>query len=264
MDKHPVITLLTDFKIKDGYAGIMKGVIFSINPQCQIIDLAHEVSPQMILEAAFILGYSYRYFPRGSIHMVVVDPGVGGERRPIVVETKENLFVGPDNGVFTYIYQEADSVRVFELARREYFLSEVGNTFHGRDIFSPVAARLSLGIAPEKFGDEIKDFIKKDIPEIRANEREINGEIIYADGFGNLVTNISVKMITDFTRGKIFDLIVGKKRINGILKCYYDAGEGELLAIFGSSGYLEISVNKGSARLELNADRGDSVRIVIN
>ena len=263
MQKPPIITFLTDFDPKDGYAGIMKGVILSINPQCQVVDLAQGITPQEILESAFVLGYSYRYFPKGSIHIVVVDPGVGSKRRPIALEANEHLFVGPDNGVFSFVYKETEVPRVFELSRREYFLPEISDTFHGRDIFSPVAAHLSRGVPLESLGAKIEDFVKIDIPEPRVSKKEIKGEVIYIDGFGNLVTNISRKLIIDFTKQKLSDIIIGKKRLDRILKCYSQAGEGELLGTFGSSGLLEISVNRGSAQLELNVQRGDSVRIIL-
>ncbi len=263
MKKQPIITLLTDFKPKDGYSGMMKGVILSINPQCRIIDLAHEITSQHVMEAAFVLGYSYRYFPKGSIHVVVIDPGVGGERRPIAVETRDYTFVGPDNGVFSLILQEAEAIRVFELSCREYFLPEVSNTFHGRDIFSPVAAHLSRGILLKDMGDEIKNFVRINLPRPRLSGGEIEGEILYIDGFGNLITNIDQQLITDFAGGEPFTVEIGKIRINRVLASYCEAGKGELLAIFGSSGFLEISVNQGNAGMELTAKTGGRMRITV-
>ena len=262
MEELSLITLLTDFKAKDGYIGIMKGVILYINPGCRIIDLAHEIPSRGILEAAFILGHSYQYFPKGSIHVVVVDPGVGSERRPIVMEADEHFFLGTDNGVFSFIHQKSKSFRVFELSRCEYFLPEVSDTFHGRDIFAPAAAHLSRGIPLQSLGNEITDFVRIDIPEPRIGKKEMGGEIIYIDGFGNLVTNLSKKLINDFTRGNIFHIIIGDKRLNRISRCYSEVPEGELIGIFGSAGYLEISVNWGNAELELNARRKDAIKII--
>jgi S-adenosyl-L-methionine hydrolase (adenosine-forming) len=237
-----IITLTTDFGLKDHYVGAMKGVIVSINPDVLIIDITHEIPPQDIFKGAFTLRNFYRYFPEGTIHIVVVDPGVGSRRKPIVLEADKNIFVGPDNGVFTFICHESKSIKAFEISNPKYILSNVSSTFHGRDIFAPAAAHISLGISIEDLGRNVKKNVGLSIKEPEIQRDEIIGEFIYADSFGNLITNIPSDLIKPKSR-----IYIGKRIIDGISKSYADAPEGELLAIIGSSGFLEISVNRGRA-----------------
>ena len=254
-----IITLITDFGEKDEYAGVMKGVILKINPSCQIIDVTHQITPQAITEASFILGNSYPYFPKGTIHIVVVDPGVGSSRRPIVLSVHGHIFVGPDNGVFTTVYLKEGEKRAYELTNKKYFLTNVSSTFHGRDVFAPVAAHLSLGLDPGELGKEISYPITLDdfTPEIFKNQ--IKGKVIHSDRFGNLVTNIQRDVFASFTQGKKFTIRVAYMAVNSISSSYYEGREGDLLALFGSSEWLEISLKNGSAKDLLKSGKGEMV-----
>jgi len=251
-----IITLTTDFGLKDHYVGAMKGVILSINPEAVIVDITHEVPPQDVFCGAFTLRNAYGYFLRGAIHVVVVDPGVGSERKPIVVEADGNLFVGPDNGVFTFVYLESSHYRVFEITTPRFMLSKISSTFHGRDIFAPVASYLSLGVPITEMGKEVEDPVRLHIrkPEVKEKEKEVLGEVIYIDSFGNLITNISPDLLTPYS--KVF---IGKRAIDRIAKSYTEVEPGELLAIEGSSGFLEVSVNRGSAAKKLDVKVGEKV-----
>jgi S-adenosylmethionine hydrolase len=237
-----IITLTTDFGLKDHYIGAMKGVILSINPDALIADITHEIPPHDVFRGAFVLRNFYRYFPQGTVHAVVVDPGVGSGRKPIAVEADKNIFVGPDNGVFTFVYRESKSVSVFEISNPKYILPSVSFTFHGRDIFAPVAGHLSLGVSIEDLGKKLKKPVLLPVKEPKVGREEIIGEVIYIDSFGNLVTNIPANLIEPESR-----VHIGKRIIRGISKSYADVREGEILAIIGSSGFLEISVNRGRA-----------------
>lgn len=255
------ITLLTDFGLKDGYVGAMKGVILSINPEVHIVDITHDVGSQCILEAAFILYTTHSYFPRGSIHLVVVDPGVGTGRRPIGISTKDYLFVGPDNGVFSFILRNNKDAAVFELVNKVYFGKTVSQTFHGRDIFAPVAAHLSLGIPLSKIGKEIRDYHTIELPQPRVSRKILEGQVIHKDRFGNLVTNVSYETFSNFVDNSSFMIKLGSFSTQVIRSAYAEVMPGELLAIFGSTDYLEISENMGDASLRLEMDVGASVTI---
>ena len=190
-----IITLTTDFGGKDAFAASMKGVILKIIPQTQIIDISNEINPQDIWEAAYVLRSAYGHFPKGTVHVAVVDPGVGSGRRPIIVVTESYYFVGPDNGLFTLIYQEAERIRVHHITSTHYYLPNPGPTFHGRDIFAPVAGWLAKGIASANFGDEITDYVKMNIPAPKTTQNSIEGHIVHIDRFGNIITNITYKEI---------------------------------------------------------------------
>ncbi|NOX97245.1 MAG: SAM-dependent chlorinase/fluorinase [Nitrospirae bacterium] len=259
------ITLLTDFGGKDSYVGVMKGVIQGINPQARVIDLCHEVPPQDIHSAAFLLKVSYKYFPRGTIHVIVVDPGVGSKRKIVCLKTSDYLFLAPDNGVLTPIRQEEKIEEIVEVSRQRYFLKEVSRTFQGRDIFAPVAAHLSLGVNPSELGPKVSHFRDLKIPPVHFSEKGLEGEIIYIDRFGNLITNITradLRGLEKKISGKGIRITVGGKEIRKINKSYAESQSGELLAIIGSSHYLEISLNQGNARKVLGLDRGEKLIIV--
>lgn len=253
------ITLTTDFGLKDPYVGIMKGVILSIDPTALIVDINHGISPHNIMEGAFSILQSYRYFPYGTIHVAVVDPGVGGKRRGIVVETDRYLFVGPDNGIFTWIL-EKESVRgVIHLTNKEYFLEEVSRTFHGRDIFAPVAAHLSRGLDPGRLGEPVDDPFRIPLPKPSREGKRIFGEVIYIDGFGNCITNIEEGMIGDKrVLIRVKDLV-----IEGLSKTYEDGRGGVPLALIGSTSFLEIGVYGGSASALLGIGPGERVEVVL-
>lgn len=262
MDQVRIITLTTDFGTRDGYVGVMKGVILRINPQVQLVDLTHEIAPQDIWEAAFVLAASYRYFPPGTVHLVVVDPGVGGERKPIVVEAGDWLFVGPDNGVFGLVYRQERAHRVVEIANPRFLLPELSHTFHGRDLFAPVAGHLSLGVDIAQFGPELKGYQQIDFPEPRVGGKRIEAEIIHVDRFGNLITNLSLEFLGKL-EGRVLKIVAGDWMISGLSRSYAEVKPGELLAIFDSSDLLEIAENLGNAKKRLGLDRGDTIEVII-
>ncbi|HXX34345.1 MAG TPA: SAM-dependent chlorinase/fluorinase [Thermodesulfobacteriota bacterium] len=260
--KRPIITLLTDFGTKDHYVASMKGAILSINPRCLLIDITHQVNPQDIEEGAFILANAYSYFPKGTIHLSVVDPGVGGTRKPILVVTPHYFFVGPDNGLFTLVAQREKIKQVVVLTKKEYFLSKISSTFHGRDIFAPVAAYLSRGVRPDAFGYEIKSLKELGARRPFVKEKKLFGEILHIDAFGNVISNIGEEKLSRFIQGRPIAVRAGSKVISGLKKGYWEGKKGEPMALLGSSGFLEISVKEGNARELLKLKRGD--RIVIS
>ena len=255
----PLITLLTDFGTADYFVGAVKGAILSVNPRVVIADITHEIPPQDVEAAAFTLVASYQTFPAGTIHVAVVDPGVGSARRAIVVSAGKRFFVGPDNGIFTYIYDRHPSHRAFHVTKEKYFRRPTSTTFHGRDIFAPVAAALSTGVKPEKFGDLITDAVRLKtslLPVVQKNGR-IEGRIIHIDRFGNCVTNLTPDLL-----GHDGVLLVKGKQVREFRDFYGEADSaGKLFAIWGSAGFLEISVNRGSAAKILRAKRGDTVTL---
>ncbi len=263
----PLITLTTDFGARDPFTGSMKGVILKINPQAQIIDISNEITPLDIWEAGYVLKSAYSHFPKGTIHLAVVDPGVGSGRRAIIVVTESYYFVGPDNGLFSLIYQEAERIRVHHITADHYFLPHPGPTFHGRDIFAPVAAWLAKGIASGNFGDEISDFVKLNVPTPKIVENGIEGHIVHFDRFGNIITDITFKEIQLFLdKGSDLDVssvIIAGKEIMGLNKFYAESTPGTLGAIINSSGALEIFLYKQNARTNLSVKRGETVLFTI-
>lgn len=259
--RNPIITLLTDFGIRDHYVASLKGVILGINPRCSLIDISHQVSPQDIIEGAILLANVFSYFPKGTIHLAIVDPGVGSQRKPILLKTKNYYFIGPDNGIFTKV-AEKDIVNYgIELTNKKYFLKDISKTFHGRDIFAPVAGYLSLGVKPEVFGKKINEWVKIGFKEPIIEGNKLIGEIIYIDNFGNLISNIDQNRFKNFIMSFRFNIKIGKKSISEIKNGYWEGREGEIIALFGSSGYLEISVNHGSAQKRLKVNRGDYILV---
>jgi S-adenosylmethionine hydrolase len=253
-----IITLTTDFGIKDPFAGIMKGVIAGINPDAVVIDLGHGVAPQNIREAAFILFISVPYFPRGTVHTVVVDPGVGGRRRAIAVETEDYLLVGPDNGVLSWALRDGQRAIVGEIVNPEYIRHEVSATFHGRDIFAPAAAYLSAGVPVRDMGRAVDDPVRLPFPEADVGDHEIRGEILYIDRFGNLITNIFPK-----DPRSVKEITIGGTTIRGLVGSYGQGREGEVIALVGSANFIEIAANRGSAADEIGASVGDEVRVLV-
>jgi len=260
--RKPIITLLTDFGSKDHYVASMKGVILNINPQCTLVDITHEVRPHDIEEGAFILANTYSYFPKGTIHLSIVDPGVGGTRRLILLVTQNYFFVGPDNGLFTLVAQREKVKQVVVLTQQKYFLPKVSMTFHGRDIFAPVAAHLSLGIKPNAFGYEINSLEKIGFQKPIIKEGKLLGEIFHFDTFGNLVSNIDKEKLFQFIKGRPFVIRAGRKTIHGLKKGYWEGKKGEPIALLGSGGFLEISIREGNAQKVLKVKRGD--RIIVS
>ena len=243
--KKKIITFITDFGTKDGYVGAMKGVCLSINPNVLLIDISHDIPPQDIVSAAFCLETAYSYYPDNSIHVVVVDPGVGSFRKPIIIEMNNQFFVGPDNGVFSLLFKKM-LYKSYHISNQDYFLSNVSNTFHGRDIFSPIASHISLGVLPKNFGKETDNLLDLDIPEIKIKDNSIIGKIITVDRFGSLITNIRKKDL-ELLKSERVKVFINNKDLGEIKLIYSDVLKGMPLALFGSKDYLEISVNQGSA-----------------
>ncbi|MFQ6032938.1 MAG: S-adenosyl-l-methionine hydroxide adenosyltransferase family protein [Candidatus Zixiibacteriota bacterium] len=253
-----IITLLTDFGTKDGYIGAVKGVIKRINPQAEIVDITHDVDSYDVLGAAFALNNSYRYFPKGTIHLAVVDPGVGSLRQPILVGTKDFFFVGPDNGIFSFIYQREDLTDIIVISNKNYFLAELSRTFHARDIFAPIAAYLSLGIKTDEFGAPAKECVKLIVSQPQSKGKSLKGQIIHIDRFGNLITNISADLLK---KKQNLEIILGKRKIKKMTRSYFEIEEKRLGALIGSSGFLELAINQGNAQKLLRAKVGDRIRI---
>ncbi|MFH1242119.1 MAG: SAM-dependent chlorinase/fluorinase [Pseudomonadota bacterium] len=242
-----IITLTTDFGLRDPYVGIMKGVILSINPEARVIDISHQVTAGNAFQASGLIQEAYPFFPRGTVHVAVVDPGVGGERRPILLDTGEYLFVGPDNGLFWPIIERLTDATVIHLRNEKYFLPKISRTFHGRDIFAPVAAHLSRGVDTREMGTEIRDPVQPQLPRPIRKGDLLSGQVVRVDHFGNLITNIHRRELEEFLGNETPVIQVGNQTIEGIQKTYNEAGPGEALALIGSSEYLEIAVNLGRA-----------------
>jgi S-adenosyl-L-methionine hydrolase (adenosine-forming) len=248
----PLITLLTDFGSSDPFVGVMKGVIFDICPDAVTIDLSHEVHPFEIAEGGFLLAQSWPHFPNGTVHLAVVDPGVGSRRRPVVVEAGGHFFVGPDNGLFSMVFAAALS-NVRHVTASKYFRDPVSSTFHGRDIFAPVAAHLANGVTAAKFGRTITDYTRLDFfRPVRSAKRAWTGTILHIDRFGNIVTNFLAEQF----RERMLEMRTGLQSVNRAAEYYADVPFGELFVVAGSSGFLEISVNQGSAARVLGVGLG--------
>jgi S-adenosyl-L-methionine hydrolase (adenosine-forming) len=253
------ITLTTDFGAGSPYVAAMKGVMLGINPAARLIDLSHEVSPQDMTHGAVLLAETTTWFPAGTIHVAVVDPGVGTARRLLHARIGDQNYLAPDNGLLSLLAKRTRPVRIVELANSEYWLPAVSNTFHGRDILAPVAGQLSLGLEPERLGPIVSDLIMLDWPEAKAGDRRIEGEVRWIDHFGNLITNIPSSMLE--SAGPHSDLRIScfGKQIHGTISSYGARTPGELTALVGSSGFLEIAVVNGSAAKMLNAAAGAPV-----
>ena len=257
-----VITLTTDFGYQDPYVGIMKGVIAAINPKVQVIDLTHGVPAQNVMAGALILQHSVCYFIAGTIHVVVVDPGVGGVRKPILVEQEDNYFVGPDNGVLSLALDDKAPKRIIELTNAEYHLEQVSHTFHGRDIFAPVAAHLSLGIPITEFGKPLDTLVNLYMPQVLCSENRLVGEIIYADSFGNLFTNIRARDLTGFPVDRL-QVAFRDVQLSGLVANYANVSGGAFACLLNSWGLLEIAINKGNVLERTCAKIGDKVIVTV-
>ena len=260
--RQPLITLLTDFGSRDTYAGVLKGVIASICPEAAVVDLTHAVAPQDIRAGAFHLLVACPYFPAGSVHLAVVDPGVGTDRRLIAVEAGGHRFVGPDNGLLRWIVEwlAADSWRAVQLTEPRYWLapaSEVSHTFHGRDIMAPVAAHLAAGMALEQLGSPIGALGGAPLPLPTRDGGRLRGEILHVDHFGNAITNVRREHLT--APGGALRVGIGPHSLCGPVESYAGAGVGEPLVIWGSAGFLEVAVREGSAAGVLGIRSGDAV-----
>jgi S-adenosylmethionine hydrolase len=252
-----LVTLTTDFGLSDHYVGVMKGVILRCHPGARIVDLCHLVEPYDLTGACLTLAASYSYFPPGTVHVVVVDPGVGGPRRAILAEAGEWLFLAPDNGVLELVYRR-HAARVRELRHEQFALEPLSHTFHGRDVFAPAAGLLAKGTPAEELGDPIQDFVRLPLPGPRPIAGQgIEGIVLKVDRFGNLITNLQPGDLPP-----AFVLTVGEAKVRTLRPAYEDAAPGEMFTIIGSSGYVEISINQGSAADAAQAGAGSVVEVV--
>ncbi|OGC76702.1 MAG: hypothetical protein A2145_06830 [candidate division Zixibacteria bacterium RBG_16_40_9] len=252
-----IITLTTDFGENDYFVGAVKGVILSINPKVKIVDITHQLPTFNPISAAFTLKNFYNYFPAGTTHLAVVDPGVGGKRRPVLVQTEKYSFIGPDNGIFSWIGEPFK--RIIHLNNSKYFLSPVSSTFQARDIFAPTAAYLSLGIEINQFGKPLEKIVKLEIPKVQFKKNKTIGEIIHVDNFGNLISNIRPENL----KAGIRAIKIKGRKILKISQTFSRAPRNEILTYWGSAGFLEIGVNCGSAAQILKAKIGEKVEIVL-
>jgi len=262
--RYPVITLTTDFGGADHFAGAMKGVILGIAPRARIVDISHEVPAFAVTGGAFAIAQAYRYFPPKSIHVVVVDPGVGSARRSILAEAGGHYFIAPDNGVLSMVFaREAGAEKVRHITAARYFLQPLSQTFHGRDVFAPVAAHLASGVPPARFGKRIGDYIRLDFfrPN-RTGKRVWTGLVLHIDRFGNLVTNLHIDEFPG-VRTRPFELNVGLEKLTRLAENFSAGQPGELLVIPGSSGYLEVAVREDSAARRLGCAAGAPVELVL-
>jgi len=255
------ITLLTDFGYSDPYAAAMKGVILRINPEAAIVDITHDVTPHNVDEAGFIIESLYKYFPDGTIHVVVVDPGVGSERAILVVQTSNYIFIAPDNGVLKYIFNGEEGFKVYRLKEGSIPSDDISSTFHGRDIFAPLAARISLGEPIDSLCRPFSGFLRGEVKRPVIDRDRIVGQIIYVDRFGTCVTNIEECMLGNRNVKRIE---AGLCRIDRMSSKYVDVPKGSPLALIGSSGRVEISINQDSAKERFGLNVGDRVVVTLN
>ena len=257
-----LITLTTDFGTTDHFAGTMKGVILGIQPGAQIVDITHEVQAFEVSDGAFTIAQAYRYFPKGAIHVVVVDPGVGSARRPILAEMAGQFFIAPDNGVLSIVF-EKEKPKVRHITNQRYFLKPVSRTFHGRDIFAPVAAHLASTIEPAKFGKLITDYLRLTFHRpFQTGKSAWTGSVLKVDRFGNLITNLHVDDFPNF-RTRPFRLLAGRQPITRLALTFTECGPEELFVLVGSSGYLEVATNQGSAARILGCGAGSQVELTM-
>ncbi len=258
-----IVTLTTDFGGSDHFAGTMRGVILGVNPSAQVVDLCNAVNSFDVLDAAMTIVQAYRYFPPDTIHLVVVDPGVGSPRRPLLLTTSKHYFIAPDNGVLSLVIEQEERVSVRHITAEHYFLRPLSNTFHGRDIFAPCAGWMSKGVEPDKFGDEITDYVRFSLPKPKAiAANALKGVVLKVDKFGNMITNL-----TPENAPAAFDaqarprITVGTAPVAALRGSYAEGQPGELFAMLNSMGFLEIACNRGAASQLAKAGRGAEVLI---
>ncbi len=265
MPSRPIITLTTDFGTNDHFVGAMKGVIVDIVPDVQIVDISHAVQAFDVLDGALAISQAYSYFPTGTIHMVVVDPGVGTARRPILASSDGYHFVAPDNGVLSMVYAKEERIHVRHITSEHYFRQPVSNTFHARDVFAPVAAYLAKQVDSHKFGDEIEDYVRFAAPKPKATgEGRIRAVVLKVDRFGNLITNVTPEdapML--FAESATFKIVVGSREITEIRKNYAEGAPGQVFGILGSMGFLEIVANRAAAAQLTGVGKGGEVSIFL-
>ena len=252
-----VITLTTDFGLRDGYVAAMKGAILAIAPDVSLVDVTHQVSPQDVATGAYVLSSAYRYFPAETIHLAVVDPGVGSARRAVVVETADHRFVGPDNGLFSAVFQRESTWNAVEIRNAGYFRSEVSPTFHGRDVFGPVAAHLCNGVSSVELGPRIANPVRLNLWTVQERDNAVIGWIVHVDRFGNAISNLEKRRVGyEGVRVRVGEFVYDR-----ICRTYNDVGEGRSLALYGSDDTLEIAINGGNAARNLGLRRGDRITV---
>jgi hypothetical protein len=264
--QRPIITLTTDFGLSDHFVGTIKGVILDIVPDVEIVDICHSVQAFDVLDGALTIAQAYSYFPAGTVHLVVVDPGVGTARRPILVTSERHHFVAPDNGVLSLIYGREERLHIRHITADHYYLQPVSNTFHARDVFAPVTAYLAKGVDPQKFGEEITDFVRFNAPKPKpVDGSTLRGVVLKVDRFGNLVTNITPQDAPALfaSQSPQFRIVVGKHEITSLHTNYSEGAPGEVFCILGSTGYLEIAADRASAAKIIGAAKGSEVMITL-
>jgi len=259
--KNPIITLTTDFGLRDQYAGAMKGAMLSVNPAALPVDISHSITAGDIFEGAFVMAGACGYYPPGTVHVGVVDPGVGGPRRAVVIETENFFFVGPDNGLMSLAAERDGIRRIVEIKNEEFMRPDVSRTFHGRDIFGPVAAHLSLGVGVCELGPQTTDLDFIRIPEPECGDDEITGEVIHVDTYGNLITNIEGALIEERLGHGEVEVRLKDAVVRGLHVSYASLEPGRVGALTGSSGYVEVAAREASAAALLGAELGDKVRV---
>jgi hypothetical protein len=265
--QRPIITLTTDFGSNDHFVGTMKGVILDIVPDAQIVDICHSVQAFDVLDGALTISQAYSYFPTRTVHVVIVDPGVGTARRPILASCDKYHFVAPDNGVLSLVYAREERMHVRHITSEHYFLQPISNTFHARDIFSPVAAYLAKEVDTLKFGDEVEDYVRFNAPKPKAAApNSLRGVVLKVDRFGNLITNITPQdapaLFAAGARG--FKIVVGSREITEMHSAYAEGAPGEVFGILGSMGFLEIAANRAAAVQLIGAGKGTDVTVTLN
>jgi len=258
-----IITLTTDFGLSDPYVAMMKGVILSINPSARLLDVTHQIGTGAVSQAALLIRETFPYFPEGTVHLAVVDPGVGSHRKLIALEADAHSFVGPDNGLFWPVFRDFIGAKAVHLTQTRYFLPSITRTFHGREIFAPVAAHLSLGLSLESLGPSIRELKKLNLPQPHVKEGVLCGEIIRVDHFGNLVTNIPSRDLMAFLESGPPRIEAGKLVVRKLSRIYADGEEGKPLALINSSNLLEIAVNLGRASEFVGLTNGEIVGALV-
>ena len=266
MSQSHLITLTTDFGLNDHFIGTIKGVLLNIVPEARIVDICHSVQAFDVLDGALTISQAYSYFPSGTIHMVIVDPGVGTARRPIILTSDRYQFVAPDNGVLSMVYDREERLSVRHVTADHYYLQPVSNTFHARDIFAPVVAYLAKGVDPDRFGDEISDYVRFAAPRPKAADgNTLRGVVLKVDRFGNLITNITPQDAPALfgENPSAFKLVLGKREITEMRTAYAQGAPGEVFGILGSMGFLEIAANRGAAAQILGVGKGTEVSLTL-
>ncbi|UCG37150.1 MAG: S-adenosyl-l-methionine hydroxide adenosyltransferase family protein [Candidatus Bathyarchaeota archaeon] len=259
-----MITLTTDFGLKDPYVAEMKAIILSMCPKAVIVDITHEIGKFNIRMGAYVLASAVPYFPEGSIHVGVVDPGVGTRRRPIVIKTKQGFFIGPDNGLLVLAAEKQSIMHIHELTNPQFMLPKVSHTFHGRDIFAPAAAHLMNGVTPEEFGSKIRKVAQPEFAKVTQRNGVLFGEVLHVDGFGNIITNINEKEMTqNHVKGDI-NVELGRYKLKlKLCRAYGETKPLTPLALIGSHGFLEISINQGNAAEKFETKFADRIKLLL-